>query len=107
MYTPFTPGAFEKRRGIFWTAKMEKLEFEGDDGTIKTWYVIEETRLGGKNYLLVSDSEKEDGEAMILRDESDDGEATADFIPVTDEAELTAAGQIFDEILKEHGITIE
>lgn len=86
---------------------MEKLEFTDDDGNMESWYVLDETRLGGKTYLLVTDSEDGDGEAMILKDESSDGDPEADFCPVEDPDELAGAGQIFSEILKEHGITIQ
>lgn len=88
-------------------AYMEKLEFTDEEGHKESWYVLEETRLGGKTYLLVTDSEDGDGEAIILKDQSSDGNPDADFCPVEDEDELAAAGQIFREILKEHGITIE
>lgn len=36
---------------------MEKLTFQGEDGTTEEFYVLEQTRVGGVNYLLVADSE--------------------------------------------------
>ena len=38
---------------------MEKIDFETDDGVV-SFYVIEQTRINGKNYLLVADSLEED-----------------------------------------------
>ena len=35
---------------------MEKLTFQGEDGTTEEFYVLEQTRVGGVNYLLVADS---------------------------------------------------
>ena len=48
-------------------AKTEKLTFQLDQGETESFYVLEQTRLGGVDYLLVTDSEKEDGEALIMR----------------------------------------
>ena len=55
---------------------MEKITFNptGADGEAVDFYVLEQTRIGGVNYILVTDEEDGDGEALILRDESKDGE---------------------------------
>ena len=39
---------------------MEKLEFIDENGEKTQFYVIEETRINGINYLLVSESDNED-----------------------------------------------
>ena len=36
-------------------------------------FLLEQTRLGGIDYILVTDCEEGDGEAMILKDISEDG----------------------------------
>ena len=41
---------------------MEKLTFQGKDGEQAEFYVLEQTRVNGVNYLLVADSEEDDGE---------------------------------------------
>lgn len=47
---------------------MEKIEFQTEDG-IQEFYVEEQTRINGFNYLLVSDSVTEqEAEAYILKD---------------------------------------
>ena len=43
----------------------DKIILTADDGTEVTFYVIEETRLGASNYLLVADSDDEDAECLI------------------------------------------
>lgn len=48
----------------------DKIILTADDGTDVTFYVIEETRLGASNYLLVADSDDEDAECLILKDTS-------------------------------------
>ena len=57
---------------------MEKITFIPDDTEEEVdFYVLEETRLNGVDYILVTDSQEEDGEALILKDLSGDGEAEA------------------------------
>ena len=47
---------------------MEKLTFQGEDGDQVEFYVLEQARVGGKNYLLVAESREEDAECLILKD---------------------------------------
>ena len=56
---------------------MEKITFtpDGADGETVDFYVLEQTRIGGVNYILVTEEEEGDGEALILKDLSADGEA--------------------------------
>ena len=56
---------------------MEKITFtpDGADGEAVDFYVLEQTRIGGVNYILVTEEEEGDGEALILKDLSADGEA--------------------------------
>ena len=53
----------------------EKVSFipEGETETID-FYIVEQERLAGRNYLLVTDSEEGDGEALILCEEIQDGQ---------------------------------
>ena len=55
----------------------EKITFETEDGQKDEFYVVEETRLNGVNYLLVADSEEEDAECLILKDMSAEDEQEA------------------------------
>ena len=57
----------------------DKIILTADDGTEVTFYVIEETRLGASNYLLVADSDDEDAECLILKDTSRDEDPEANF----------------------------
>ena len=47
---------------------MEKITFCPEDGEAVEFFVLEQTRLGGVDYILVTDSEDEDAEALILKD---------------------------------------
>ena len=56
-----------------------------EDGEEVEFFVIEETRIAGINYLLVSDSETEDGDAYILKDTSDSEDSDALYEMVEDD----------------------
>ena len=47
---------------------MEKIKFLAEDGESMEWYVLEQTTVGGINYILVTDAEEGDAEALILKD---------------------------------------
>ena len=66
-----------------------------------------ETKLGGKNYLLVTDQEEGDGMAMILRDDAEEDAEESLYAVVEDENELSAALLLFSDKLEEMGILIE
>ena len=48
--------------------KMEKISLTADDNSIVDFYILDQQKLFGINYLLVADSEEGDGEALILKD---------------------------------------
>ena len=83
---------------------MEKLTFVTEDQESVDFYIIEETRVNGINYLLVTESddeEDEEAEAYILKDTSkaEDTEAVYEF--VESEEELDAVSRIFVELLED------
>lgn len=48
---------------------MDKIEFSLENGEKTEFYVLEQTRLGGCDYILVTDTvDEEEGEALILKD---------------------------------------
>ena len=52
--------------------KLEKITFCPDGDEAVEFFVLDSQRLAGVNYLLVTDSEVGDGEALILKDVSAD-----------------------------------
>lgn len=83
---------------------MEKLTFVTEDQESVDFYIIEETRVNGISYLLVTESEDEEdeeAEAYILKDTSkaEDTEAVYEF--VESEEELDAVSRIFAELLED------
>jgi len=78
--------------------KLEKIKFDTDDG-VKEFYVIDETRISGRNYILVSETYEDGSEAMILKDISAQTDTEAVYVPVEDEVELDAVAGVFAESL--------
>lgn len=87
---------------------MEKIQFipDGENEAVE-FFVIEQTRLRGVNYLLVteSDDETEEAEAYILRDMSSDTDTEAVYEFVDDDEELDAVSELFEKLLD--GIELE
>lgn len=67
--------------------------------------MLEQTRINGRNYILVTDSEEEDGAAFILKDLSEDGEQEALYEIVEDDDELEAISKIFAQMLEDIELT--
>jgi len=80
-------------------SKLEKISFSAEGEEAIDFYVLEQTRIGGYNYILVTDAEEGDGEALILKDISADGEAESIFTIVSDDAELQAVAGVFENML--------
>ncbi|HIS30976.1 MAG TPA: DUF1292 domain-containing protein [Candidatus Limivivens intestinipullorum] len=79
---------------------MEKIKFQFADGEeAAEFFVLEQTRIGGKNYILVTDSEEEDGEALILKDLSADQDPEAVYEIVSEDEELEAVSGVFAKML--------
>ena len=78
---------------------MEKLTFQGKDGEQAEFYVLEQTRVNGVNYLLVADSEEDDGECLILKDMASEEEQESLNEIVEDEQELSAVLTVFEQLL--------
>ena len=80
---------------------MEKISFAGNNGDAIEFFVIEKTTLGGVDYMLVTESESEDGDAYVLKDLSKSGDSEGIYEIVDDEDELQAVGQVFGALLED------
>ena len=87
--------------------KMITLETE--DGERVDFYVLEETRINGTNYLLVTDSEEDDeeGECYILKDQSKAEDADALYEFVEDDEEMDYLYKIFAELMDDMDVDLE
>lgn len=90
-------------------AQEDKITLETDAGELVDFYVLEETRINGMNYLLVTDSEEDDeeGECYILKDVSkaEDSEAVYEFVENDDEMDYLY--RIFTELLEDMEVEIQ
>ena len=86
---------------------MEKIVFSPDGGEAVEFYCLEQTVIGAKTYLLVTDEEDGDGEALILRDDSDIKDEEAVYVIVDDDLELDAVAGVFRKLLSEDGIDLD
>ena len=81
---------------------MEKITFtfEGEDQAAE-FFVLEQTKLGGVTYILVTDSEEHDAECLILKDLSKAEEEESVYEVVEDDTELLAVSKVFEELLED------
>jgi len=80
-------------------SNLEKIVFDTDEGS-EEFYVLDETRISGVNYILVTDCddpEAEELEVMILKDTSDESDTESVYEVVTDDNELKAVAPLFEE----------
>lgn len=84
----------------------EKITFETEDGDLDL-YVLEQTKLFGVNYILVTDDEEsEDGSFFVLKEESENEGEVVSYVEVEDENELKAVIKIFDELLEDFDLEV-
>lgn len=84
---------------------MEKVRFAFTDGNGEDeFFVLEETKINGSGYILVTDSEDDDAECLILKEtgKKEDGECVYEI--VEDETELLAVSKVFEELLEDVNI---
>ena len=86
---------------------MEKIRFEfGETGESVDFFVLEQTKVNGKSYIIVTDSMEDDAECLILRDTSKAEEADSVYEIVEDEIELSAVSKVFEELLEDVDIEL-
>lgn len=78
---------------------MDKITFNPEGEAPVDFYVLEQTKIGGVNYILVTDFEEGDGEALILKDLSEPEEPESVYAIVSEDEELAAVAQVFESIL--------
>ena len=87
-------------------SKLEKITFRPEGEEAVEFYVLEQTRIGGYNYILVTDVEEGDGGALILKDMSQDGEEESIYDVVSDDEELEAVSGVFADMLEDIDLTV-
>lgn len=80
---------------------MEKIAFTLDNGETVDFYVLEQAKLSGNNYLLVTDEEEGDGEALILKETKESSKKDAIYEIVDNDDELSALATLFESLLED------
>ena len=80
---------------------MEKITFTFEGDQAVEFFVLEQTKLGGVTYILVTDSEEDDAECLILKDLSKVEEDESVYEVVEDDTELLAVSKVFEELLED------
>ena len=81
---------------------MEKVRFTFGDGSGEDeFFVLEETKINGSAYILVTDSQEDDAECLILKEVSQPKQADSVYEIVEDETELLAVSKVFEELLED------
>ena len=81
---------------------MEKIKFMSEEMNEEVdFYVLEQTKVGGVSYILVTDSEEDDAECLILKDTSGESPSESVYEIVEDDVELSAVLKVFEELLED------
>lgn len=86
---------------------MEKIKFVVEDGTEVEFYVEEQTRMNGYNYLLVTDSMEDEADAYILKDISEEEDPQSCYVMVEDDMEFETISQLFAAMLDDVDLELE
>lgn len=78
---------------------MEKIKFTLDTQESVELYVLEQTKIGGNQYILVTDALEGDGEALILKEISEPGLKESVYEIVEDDTEMSAVAAVFENLL--------
>lgn len=74
------------------------VNFTTDNGEKIPFFVVEETKIAGENYLLVTDSEDDEADAYILREISENTEESF-YEMLEDDDKINAISKVFAELL--------
>ena len=84
---------------------MEKVRFTVGDGSGEDeFFVLEETKINGSAYILVTESQEDDADCLILKEISQPQQADSVYEIVEDETELLAVSKVFEELLEDVNI---
>jgi len=87
---------------------MEKIKFVFEETKEEVeFFVLEQTKISGNTYILVTDSEEDEAECLILKDTSLAEEKGSVYEIVEDDVELSAVLKVFEELLEDIDIEME
>ena len=77
--------------------------FTTDEGEEVPFFVVEETKIAGENYLLVTDSEEDEADAYIFREVSEN-ENDSFYEMVEDEEKINALSKVFADFCVKNSV---
>lgn len=80
---------------------MDKVTFQKNETETVEYYILEQTRISGINYLLVTDTEEGDGEAIILKEISKAEDEMGGYTDDLTDKEFEAVVPIFENLLED------
>ena len=81
---------------------MEKIIFTFEDTNEEVeFFVLEQTKVNGNSYILVTDSEEDDAECLILKDTSAAEDKESLYEIVEDDVVLSAVLKVLEELLED------
>lgn len=84
---------------------MEKIKFAFGDGNGEDeFFVLEQTKINGATYILVTDLEEDDAECLILKETGVEEQTDKMYEIVEDDTELLAVSKVFEELLEDVSI---
>ena len=84
---------------------MEKIKFAFGDGNGEDeFFVLEQTKINGATYILVTDSEEDDAECLILKETGVEEQTDKMYEIVEDDTVLLAVSIVFEELLEDVSI---
>lgn len=87
---------------------QEKIIFTTDDNEEVEFFVLEQTKINGVNYILVADaSDEEEANALILKENSEDENEEITYDVLEDDAELRAISKVFEQIMDDIEFELE
>ena len=81
---------------------MEKIKFIFEETKEEVeFFILEQTKVNGDTYILVTDSEEDEAECLILKDTSAIQDQDSVYEIVEDAVELHAVLKVFEELLED------
>lgn len=81
---------------------MEKIVFTSEEMQEEIeFYVLEQTKINGVSYILVTDSQEDEAECLILKDTSSAEDKESIYEVVESDEELAAISKVFEELLED------
>lgn len=81
---------------------MEKIKFQSEEMQEEVdFFVLEQTKINGISYILVTDSKDDDAECLILKDTSEEEDSDSIYHIVEDDVEINAVSKVFEELLED------